>query len=390
MDCPSFNCPGFESDTGGIYDPQTDIWTTTSTTGAPRGRCGHTAVWTGRRMLIWGGYHTYAIFQAGPDPIVWFEHNDWGSYDPLTNTWEPLPSGGLLGRTDHYAIWDGSRMLVWGGRHQNYVPFPFQITYEVHNDGAVYDEETRSWSLIEGPAPALPCCGNAAIWTGTAMLLWGGGGATSDGALYDPVTASWIRTTQVQVPEPRANFTAVWDGSGMIVWGGRVGLDYLDTGGRFLPVTRPENADQDLDGFTPCQGDCDHASAIVHPEASEVCDGLDDDCDGSVPLEEQDADADGLSPCGGDCEDTNPAVHPGAPDLPGDKIDEDCDGVAACDPEDTWPNHGSFMRCVVDACNDLVRAGAVSRQTCMNLIRSTPAPHNRLPAAAPPPGGPHS
>ena len=45
--------------TGGRYVPSTDIWTPTSTTGAPGARYGHTAIWTGSEMIVWGGlwYH---------------------------------------------------------------------------------------------------------------------------------------------------------------------------------------------------------------------------------------------------------------------------------------------------------------------------------------------
>ena len=42
--------------TGGRYNPGTDSWMATSTTNAPAGRYGHTAVWTGSEMIVWGGY----------------------------------------------------------------------------------------------------------------------------------------------------------------------------------------------------------------------------------------------------------------------------------------------------------------------------------------------
>jgi hypothetical protein len=43
------------TDTGGRYDPETDTWSPTTTTGAPAGRIFHTAVWTGTEMIVWGG-----------------------------------------------------------------------------------------------------------------------------------------------------------------------------------------------------------------------------------------------------------------------------------------------------------------------------------------------
>jgi hypothetical protein len=43
------------TNTGGVYNPVSDTWPTTSTTGAPTARTLHTAVWTGSTMIVWGG-----------------------------------------------------------------------------------------------------------------------------------------------------------------------------------------------------------------------------------------------------------------------------------------------------------------------------------------------
>jgi hypothetical protein len=45
-----------ELNTGGAYNPPTNTWTSMTTTNAPSAREFHTAVWTGARMLVWGGY----------------------------------------------------------------------------------------------------------------------------------------------------------------------------------------------------------------------------------------------------------------------------------------------------------------------------------------------
>jgi hypothetical protein len=51
--------------TGGRYDPATDTWTDISITNAPHGRWGHTAVWTGSEMLVWGGWDATSYFNDG-------------------------------------------------------------------------------------------------------------------------------------------------------------------------------------------------------------------------------------------------------------------------------------------------------------------------------------
>ncbi len=43
-----------------------------------------------------------------------------------------------------------------------------------------------------------------------------------------------------------------------------------------------ERADADADGYRPLDGDCDDARADVFPGATEVCDGVDQSCDGAV------------------------------------------------------------------------------------------------------------
>jgi hypothetical protein len=50
---------------GGLYDPVANTWTATTTTGAPSGRYYHTAVWTGSRMIVWGGFNSAYLKDGG-------------------------------------------------------------------------------------------------------------------------------------------------------------------------------------------------------------------------------------------------------------------------------------------------------------------------------------
>ncbi len=110
-----------------------------------------------------------------------------------------------------------------------------------------------------------------------------------------------------------------------------------------------ETLDNDSDGWA-AEDDCEDDNSAVHPGQLEVCNGVDDDCDGNVDGEHviggeiyfHDGDGDGwgapatqIIACGqppgfvrldGDCNDDDISIHPGAVETC-DRVDEDCDGV---------------------------------------------------------------
>jgi hypothetical protein len=93
--------------------------------------------------------------------------------------------------------------------------------------------------------------------------------------------------------------------------------------------------DGDFDGQTVADGDCDDGDPYTYLGAPELCDGVDNSCDGTVPTNELDGDSDNYVECspwvggglldGGDCGPTVPTVNPGAVETC-DGVDQDCDG----------------------------------------------------------------
>jgi N-acetylneuraminic acid mutarotase len=197
--------------TGALYDPVADVWSPTTLTGAPFPRTGHAAVWSGNRMIVWGGGETAAA-----------------RYDPEANAWlaSSSSSSAPSPRLGHTAVWTGSEMIVWGGTNDG--------------TGSRYDPLLDAWTLMSLTGAPTPRHDHTAVWTGSAMIVWGGRDSQerslATGARYDPVGDTWAPTASVGAPSARAYHTAVWTGGVMVVWGGLVGnSNVMNSGGRYDP-----------------------------------------------------------------------------------------------------------------------------------------------------------
>lgn len=274
---------------GAAYDPSTDSWRPIATTGAPSARHSHQAVWTGSKLLVWGGFEKggYAKGGGAYDPATdsWTPIADapiggrtrqssvwtgselvvWGGldgkgpladgarYSPTTNSWQPLPSGGPKGRASHVGVWTGSEMVVWGGTD----------TFDWFGDGQHLDVAANAWKGMTATsgAPSLRES-STGLWTGSEVLVWGGwngGDYFANGAFYSPSSNAWTAVADGSAPTARSGHVSIWTGDELFVWGGCTGdscFTLLEDGGRYTKRNgwTPVVADANLSARTGAAG----------------------------------------------------------------------------------------------------------------------------------------
>ncbi len=333
---------GILSATGAGYDPFNRTWYQIATApGSVGPRAGHTAIWTGTQMVVWGGHGLAGLLGTG------------GTYTQNGNSWLATPGvNAPAAREKHRAIWTGVQMIVWGGEGLT----------GPRNDGAALYLPGGPWAPMTTAGAPTARCGHSAVWSGSEMVVWGGdescgrGGVTRTGGRYDPGDDSWRPTNAQSSPDGRTGHSAVWAGDRMIMWGGRVagppqgdGASYCALGGSCTPITWYQDSDGDhfgnpavttpsclaLPGYVPVGGDCNDGDPLINPQAADSnCNGKDENCSGApdeqyVPIP---------TSCGtGACARAGQFVCiaglvqdtcvPGVPSLEiCDGIDNDCDG----------------------------------------------------------------
>jgi len=213
--------------TGGVYDPASNTWTATSMTDAPSARFDAGAVWddTGKRMIVWGGRPAV----AGP------ALNTGAVYDPAKNVWETiaLKADTPTARWGHTALWTGTKMLVWGGTDGTTVAANGGLLTSVTPATPTWDYIPPLLGHRSGYAAAWTGT-NFFVWGGLGN---DDGVTVTDaplgsGASYEPGLMAWTPLSLSPLVG-RSQASAVWTGSATVVWGGYDGAMYLDTGAKY-------------------------------------------------------------------------------------------------------------------------------------------------------------
>jgi len=232
--------------TGERYNPVTGVRVGTSTIGAPSPRYKPAVVWTGTHMLVWGGSISTGSYS-------WTRYNDGALYDPATDTWTPMSQiDAPIPRRRFAYGWSGTQLLVHGGYGDpSSTPPPegYDFCEPTLLDTHLYDPATDTWeSSTHGPQVGE----HAAIWTGTEFMIAGGYRSINNSAIsgycddwllpdvvaqtFDPSTGVW--TDEVEYED---NFPVILepvllqDDGQVFVFGGGINGDFPI---RFDPSTR--------------------------------------------------------------------------------------------------------------------------------------------------------
>jgi hypothetical protein len=131
LDCCS------EANRGAIYDPVADEWQLTSFVGGPTKRRYHTAVWTGAEMIVWGG-EAYQKSETGGQAG--------GRYLLASDSWLGTAIGPNTpaARKNHTAVWTGSKMIIFGGSKEGGTCFQNTVSQinDLADSGAIYSPKS--------------------------------------------------------------------------------------------------------------------------------------------------------------------------------------------------------------------------------------------------------
>jgi hypothetical protein len=212
---------------------------------------------------------------ATPENMIFLYDNPTGTGRPIAGTWaenDGIASG--------FSAWYSANTESGNGRFATVIPRNLA-------NGIRFIEQR---SVATGAVAGCSASDSDGIWTG----VWGSTNTVNPAGTTLPSTGLlYIGSVTPTVQQGIAFTTPTWyldsdsDGFGdpstpltqCTQPGGYVAdnTDCNDANAQQYPA-----ADADGDGFTRCQGDCNDGNAAINPGAAEICDLIDNNCNGSV------------------------------------------------------------------------------------------------------------
>lgn len=216
---------------GGRYDPATDSWSAVAASGSPALRVYFSMAWTGQKAFIWGGCTVLSGSQCGN------QTNTGALYDPATNSWTSVPTtDSPVKRTSPGVAVVGSQVIVTGGY---FGPSPtssgglFDLSTGTWRSGGIAAAPFAAARLTAvSTGEEMIIWGGVTNWSSTHT-------ATNLGARYDPRSNQWTAVPSSGAPSARYAQGGVFTGTELLIWGGiQVGQQYGEnTGGGYCLVS---------------------------------------------------------------------------------------------------------------------------------------------------------
>jgi hypothetical protein len=111
------------------YNPMTNRWRRLASLPAPR--VGATALWVGKRLIVWGGQNLGASRGL----------SDGLAYDARTDRWSAIAKAPMRARSGSTVAWTGRALIVWGGEIGT--PGGTSIPPKFPLDGAAFTPTTQ-------------------------------------------------------------------------------------------------------------------------------------------------------------------------------------------------------------------------------------------------------
>ena len=182
-----------------FVDETTD-WNVNSTTSEPSGRINHSQIWTGQKMVVWGGNNATVALADG------------GIYDPIADTWGAVETGSApTARTRHGTTWDGTQMIVFGGDNNSgtYYSAAYKLAFSS-------SDTNGAWTALNSATNTRS--NHVQVWGKTAagaatLVAWGGwnGAAVTTGEKYAIATNAWSNINATGAPTAATGAIGVWD-----------------------------------------------------------------------------------------------------------------------------------------------------------------------------------